>query len=89
MGSRPIITAAGYSSLDGTDGARKLAAKMLTSSPNLTLAYLRATQPYRDKIAWNTFSTTCAKQGCRITDRRALCLPENGKASRLGRPAGI
>jgi tetratricopeptide (TPR) repeat protein len=48
-GSRPIIAAASYAALDRTEEARELAAKVLKGSPKLTLTYLRATQPYRNK----------------------------------------
>jgi len=48
-GSRPIIGSASYAALDRTEEARELAAKVLSSNPKLTLTYLRATQPYRNK----------------------------------------
>jgi hypothetical protein len=48
-GSRPIIGSASYAALDRAEEARELAAKVLRSSPTLTLTCLRSTQPYRNK----------------------------------------
>jgi tetratricopeptide (TPR) repeat protein len=47
-GSRPIIAAASYAAPDQTEAAREVAAKVLKGNPKLTLAYIRATQPYRN-----------------------------------------